>query len=984
MKLQLMGLPKFISKDTTQPIRLTTPSLLLIYLAFRSDWVSRSELAFLFKPDDSEAAALKHLRLLLYRAKQLEWSSQLDIEEKRVRFLIPTDVQAFKQALSQQSWREASNLYTNPLLGTFNSDLSTFNAWLELERFDLEAELSEALRAYALALEEEGQFESAAAVLADLLKLDAFDEEAVQAYLKNLYLAGLKAKAIQAYKDFCALLFKDYEAEPVEATQVLFEQIRTGQLTAEPKAIAVKTLQSANLPEQITRFVGRKKELKDLQEQLRQPACRLLSLIGLGGTGKTRLSLELARLVESNYREGVFFVALAALNSRAALEAGLAQVLGLTLNPKQEAFEQILAFLSNKNMLIIFDNFEHLLTEAKLVSDLLTHTEALQVIVTSRERLNLNEEWLYDLEGLSYPKQLKASHDLLTYDAVTLFINSSKRVNPKLELNAEDLLVVAGITQHVQGLPLALELAASWAKAMPVSSIYEELKKDARLLRSEHEGLAERHRNLNSILEKTWLGLSVKKQESLAKFSVFEGGATLEAAEEVTGTHFSLLLSLVNESLLQRVPPDRFDMHAVLKQFVRNHVTEPNQLEASYKQYFADYLYAHTNRSDAEKLIKRNQLQQDLDNLRKAWQLMLSPLDSVSLLKAVDSMYDLYFNKSYFYEGQVLFQNALEILDKQPEKPAALLGKLLQCSGTFHMHLGQVELAKEHYTRALAYLASVNDLEEQAYVYKNLGLVAKQQADLVKAVEAFKHSLQLFRQLKDDTGIAHALNALGITLKNQENYAEAQRCLNESLELFEKLELEDDVAIVNHNLGSIALMQADYALARKHYLSSLAVFERYEYRHGVAASNTNLGNLELKLGNFSQAILYLNKSIELKKEVGDLVSLPEPLRQLGLSYRGLKDYELAIDHLLEAIDIAIGPQPESFIVQLLFDLADTLLEAGFTQEALTLLDSCEARSNDSFIKHYISPLKEKLSPTKPSKALKTPLDSYLERIQASY
>ncbi|MCA9837546.1 MAG: tetratricopeptide repeat protein [Trueperaceae bacterium] len=992
VQLQLLGLPNLCEEGKTQPLRLNNPSLVLIYLAVKADWVSRSELAFLFRPDDDEASALKHLRLLLHRAKQLDWAHALELEQRRVRFRIPSDIAAFKLACSEQNWPLASRLYTAAFLGDFSpADLATYAAWLDLERADLAMQAQEALGFYARDLEAQGNVSGAAQVYADLLKFDPLNEDVLQAYLKVLYASGSRDRALRVFDDFSALLLKEFDAQPLEESLALVRLIREnkGLDSTLSKGQALSSSPPINnLPKQSTRFVGRKAELADLSAQLAHEDCRLLTLIGMGGSGKSRLALALASLLQHSFSHGVCFVPLAPLSSSDAVISALAQALGLTLAPRTEPLEQILAFLKDKKLLLVLDNFEHVLDAAPALTKLLQATEHLKMIVTSRESLKLIGEWLFDVEGLSYPDS-EVSDGLESYDAVELFMSSAKRVAPRLEFSAADLARIAQISQRLTGLPLALELAASWARIMPIERIAKELSEGFELLESSQTDLPERHRNIKAMFEKTWAGLSEKKRETLAKFVIFQGGASLEAAEEVTGTHFSVLLSLVNESLLKRIPPNRFDIHELLKQFAAQHLDERqlNELRQLYVAYFSGFLHTYQARSDKEKLPGRNQLLKDIDNLRKNWNLILETVNTKALLLSTDAMYDLYFNKSFFYEGKTIFQEALAILEQLQPVNHELMGKILHSLGVFNMHQGNVHMSSQAFKKALISLKKANNIEEQAYVYKNLGLIAKQQGQLAQAVQELKNSLKLFRQLKDETGVAHALNSLGIILKNMEDFDQAQAYLLESLDTFEKLELEDDAAIANHNLGSIALMQGDYKGAKQHYLSSLRVFEKFDFRHGIAASNTNLGNIELKLGNYKDAIGFLAISIRLKKEIGDLVSLPEPLRQLGLSYRGMKNYHAAISNLLEAISLATGPQPQSLIIELLVDLADTLIEAGHASEAQEILALCLPYSSTEFIQSYIEPLQVKLKSSLVeviSPELQTLLEQNLSHIQSTY
>ena len=493
------------------------PSSLLFYLAVKGDWVSRSELAFLYKPDETETEALTYLRLQLHRAQQFSWASTLEIEKNQVRWCIDSDVAAFNEAIKVQDWQEATNLYKNSFFAKHSfRDLPTYSAWIDLERDSLEQAYRLALSKQLERFEQQSHFEQAADLSAKLLALDELDETALQIHLRHLALAGQKDAALKRFASFSKLLSEDLDSEPLQETLELIEQVK------QDHRIDLKTAKEIkhNLPSQSTRFIGRKAELAELSKQLSQPECRLLSLIGLGGAGKSRLSLELARAQIYHFPDGVFFVALASLETEDEIVSSLAQMLGLQLHLKDAPLAQLLSYLKGKHILLVFDNFEHLLGHVSILNELLKVSDKLKLIVTSRESLKLNSEWLFDVSGLNYATDFAVTAlnaetiaKLEASEAVGLFVSAAKRVSPQLEPSPDDLLSIAQIAKQVEGLPLALELAASWVRIMPISRIAKELGQGYDLLKTDLSDIPERHRSLNQILDKTWATLSKKKDK---------------------------------------------------------------------------------------------------------------------------------------------------------------------------------------------------------------------------------------------------------------------------------------------------------------------------------------------------------------------------------------------------------------------------------------------------------------------------------------
>jgi len=394
------------------------------------------------------------------------------------------------------------------------ADLPTYGAWLEIERAELEGYYLKALQTYAHTLEMQANYEEASGLYAKQLAIDGLAEEVVQAYMRCSYQMGSRDKALKAFEVFTKLVLEEFDAEPLEATQALAKTIQNGDSiasfidedTKQETKLSLKTI--VKLPKQATRFVGRVSELKQLAKTLEDQDCRVLTLIGLGGSGKTRLSVALAQQQQNNFKDGVYFIALSKVSSATAIITLLAQELAIKLSPRQDVKAQVLKFIEDKAMLLVMDNFEHLLQSSEdsasataLITELLELTPHLKLIITSRERLGLSSEWLVDIEGLNYPKDLGAEN-IAEYEAVKLFTNSALRVAPRLEFSEQDLKDIARICAKVEGLPLAIELAASWARLMPISRIKSEFDKGYDLLDSDLLDLPEKHRNIKHIQER--------------------------------------------------------------------------------------------------------------------------------------------------------------------------------------------------------------------------------------------------------------------------------------------------------------------------------------------------------------------------------------------------------------------------------------------------------------------------------------------------
>ncbi len=930
--LQLFHIARAKQSDN-ETLSLNNPSLLAIYLAFKSDWVSRTELAFLFRPDEDEASALKQIRLLLYRAKKLTWTSKLEIETKRVRLSIVTDVQLFKEAIEKQDWLNALELYQGALLDNFSSaELITYNAWLELERSDLESAYLDALLAQSKLFGQDAKHSEAAHLLSLYLSIDALAEEVFQAYLKHLYLSGQRDKALKTFDKFKETLIAEFDAEPLASTQTLVKRIYD-QETLELPQVEAKALNT--LPNQSTRFIGRKEDLNILNEQLKQTDCRLLSIIGLGGTGKTRLTLELARQQQGQLKDGILFIALAALTSRDALVNACAEALQLNLKPNEDSEKQVLAYLKDKAFLFVFDNFEHLLEEASFLEAMLRQSTQLKLIVSSRERLNVAGEWLFDLEGFRFSKELELEA-IKEQDATLLFINSAKRVVPTLSFSDDDYRHIHSISERVAGLPLALELAASWARLMSIERIALELSQSYDLLSSDLNDLPERHRNLNSILEKTWLDLSEKKRQTLASFSVFQGGCSLDAAEAITNANFSLLLSLVNQSLLLRNQEGRFEMHALIQQHAKKNLQQsPEALADSLNKHAAYYqnelIKTQLSMSNIS-AEKQQRIKQDLANYQSSWQTLNKNHKLQDLGELNQSLFAFFNLSGRFSEGLELFSSVQSKFDTLAADDAVTLGFIKLSESRFLRQLGQI---KE--TQIL-----LQDVLSTAQQHKHTGLLANTSSylgdcafelgDYPATQKYFRQAETAYKAINDWRGLARVHNMLGNLAKNQAKYELALTHFNKTLEAANELNDTMTKAIALNNMANISEAQADYEAALKSYLACLAIFEEMQFLKGIAVTKTNAGLVNFKLGKLELAKTLLKESLVIKEQQKDIKSIVLSQVNLADVYLAEENLNKAESYLLLAFESAL----DKSLTPTLLDCSPTLLKLCHAQHEYPL------------------------------------------------
>ncbi|GIW26768.1 MAG: transcriptional activator [Meiothermus sp.] len=741
VRLRLLGTPRLEADGVGSELPLDRPAALGYYLAQRGDWVRRSELAYLYSPEADEAAAFANLRKLVYRLRQQGWAGVLEAEATRLRLCIPTDVQAFRAALERRDWAGALELYGGPFLqGLAFPDLSGYEAWLELERQDLARAWRSALMEQVRLLETQADWLGAERWLSKLLAADPLDEEAVQAQIRVLRAAGRLAQAQEVFERFRRSLKLELGVEPLESTRALADGLDSqNPAAAHPRH---------NLPAASTRFIGRSRELRALNRQLANPDCRLLTVVGLGGMGKTRLALELASQQTQRFDDGVWLVALAGVASPEQLVSSIASALGFTFAGSTDPKTQLLNYLRGKTLLLLLDNFEHLLEGAPLLEELLTQAPGLKLLVTSRAALELPGEWLFDLEGLGYPPP-QTEEDLDGFDAVRLFIARAERLSSSFVITPATLEAIAELTRRVQGMPLAIELLSTWVRGLGVGEILAQLGHSFGLLQTSQRDLPERHRSLRAILEYTWQLLTEAEQAVLAKLSVFRGGFTLEAAQSVAGAHLGLLLRFINQALLRRGEDGRYDLHELVRQFAAERLDELGKAEETlegYLDYFQGFAQEALRNLNGEHQIRwLSKLKTEHTNLINALDegFVKLPDKAVALLAYLGPYWHLF---GLYAEGERRLRSSLDKLSVlQVRLQAIILIEYLRIL----FGIGRYKETQGLRSRILGLCRSAGDLRLEAELYNQLGWAATSQRQFEQARVCFDKALSIAEQLSD-------------------------------------------------------------------------------------------------------------------------------------------------------------------------------------------------------------------------------------------
>jgi DNA-binding SARP family transcriptional activator len=942
---RLLGVPQFRLENTWYDLPSTKASALLFYLAYQGEWVSRDELLYLFYPDSAEKPARDNLRQLLTSLRRLPYSQGLDIEETRLRWPTETDVVSFNKAIHEEKWSKALELYKGELLHGFQPhDLSEFDNWLTLERQALHTAWRKASLTFAGELAATERFSLAAEVLASVYKTDSLDEEVIRAYLESLYSSGQKTQALETFEGFRGTLHHELGSEPEASTLELITLMRQDKPLSVMGSIAVKTHAKEakprhNLPTQPTEFVGRELEKIKLASLLAEKACRLLTIVAPGGMGKTRLAIEVAATQLEGF-EQVCFVSFAAVASPDLMVYTLADALELTLFGSKPPKEQVLDYLKNKKMLLVLDNLEHLLSGIDLISDILATASEIKILATSRERLGLQSEHLFDLYGLTVPNA--NSFDAHNFDALQLFSERAKHNQLDFVLES-NLQAVTRICQLVGGMPLAIELAASWSRLLNPSEIVGELEQSLDLLSTSTRDLPERHHSMRSVFEVSWQRHSEDEQEALRKLSVFQGGFAREAAREVTELDLPLLLSLVNKSFLWRDPSGRFSQHPLILQYLQQKATdypeERKQVEEKHGLYYFELVKERawdlwTPKGKEARIV----LDDELPNIHAAWDWTLREkrLDEI---KRYARDLGLSFEHHNDYEGMEMFKQAVAALDETNPEHHAALGYALT-------HQARREYFLDHDAKAITErgLALLEPLEEYPGIvtgYITLGDFILARGDIAKAKEIYTEVLSLARTYGSPSEIGWVLNRFAIIAIELGSFSEVSALMNPTLKELRELGDLLGLSFCLTIFGSYLVDNDKLEEGEKLLLESLDVAQKTAIVH--VPTLTDIAKLAYKRGDFQRAETFAQEAYETASKVGD-----EDFKAKSLAVLGR--VKLAQGHLGEAQHLLLKSLRLGWVANLPFDVTHTLvfiaelnIAKGSVKQGVTLL---------SFLSHY--------------------------------
>ena len=958
---------------------------LLAYLAVEGDRPHRRDkVGALLWPDAEESRMRQNLRRALYNLRQtleapttvpllLVTPQDMQLNPQSDHWL---DVAKFRALLAQaqghshlaaaasvtchQHLAEAVALYRGDFLAGFSLPASEpFEEWRLFTQEALHVAMLDALTTLVIFHQSRQEQAQAIAYLQRQIELEPWREEAHRALMQLYAARGERSAALAQYALCVRLLNDELGAPPSSETDQLYEQIVQGAIGKSQPAVAITVSVPAAsltptvaLPAPITPFIGRQRELTLLAQQLAETTCRLITIAGLGGVGKTQLALTAAHALTSTaatttanaaaFADGLYFVPLADLAAPAtndtaqeALETQIATAivngLALDLQPNTPIVDQLCAYLRDKTCLLILDNYEHLLGGADLVSQLLTAAPRLKIIATSRQPLQQPEEWLLPMEGLSVPTSSRDS-DLTRYESVALFVQWARRKESYFMLDADNQGAVVEICQLVDGLPLGIVLAAACYPELTCAEISGEIRRNLIILTAEAfpqspnplTDLTARHRNIQAVFEASWQLLTPAEQRVLGRAAVFQSGFTRQAGLQITGATLGELSGLVARVLLRRNSAGRYIMHELLRQFVTVKLAENTAISANRPQERHSHYYLDWATHQAPALMSVDLLQAltalrtELANLRAAWLWATQHQQHELLADSVEVLTDFYEASGLLSEAEQLFGATVRHLQEQTTNPAQVV-----CEAKVTLALLRILWGQGKLTAAEGWLGRTAELVQttgdSALAFSRLhALFHLRHAQ--GAYDAAETAVAEALAVADQSGDPHlqllAKLDQGRLALARHRYAEAQAAIEQAQRMggqsIDPL-LQDSILLF---LGRAAYYQGQMAQAKAYDEQGLQLARTLGLRLRIADHLLHLGTVYDALGDYGAAQGAYQEALAIYRDRGARQHEISVLGNLGISIAYLGDYAGAIRYTQQALELqmALGKVNQSAIV----------------------------------------------------------------------
>lgn len=876
----------------------------------------------------------------------------------------------------------AVDLYRDDFLaGLHLRDCAGFDDWRFLEEETLRRQCADALGVLVSAYQNQGNQAQAITCARRWLTLDPLREEGHRQLIQLYFQAGDYAAALRQYDKCTALLAEQLGLEPHEETLALYKHIlrekvqgvrptAVGATNLDPKdqAPATSAFLPHNLPTPLTSFVGRSVELAELLAYFNTSSSRLLTILGPGGVGKTRLAIQAGQQLlaapTDQIQHGIYFVPLVAIHSADALVAAIAASLNYSFYGREEPGQQLQRYLKHKRLLLIMDNFEHLIDQAELLLEILQKAPHVRFLVTSRACLNFQAESLLELQGLSYPVTITTQPAYASprppadenSEAVQLFVHRARQIRLSFSPTTTDMAAIGQACHLLEGNPLAIELAATLTRSFSCADIVTKITTSLDALTTSMRDITDRHINLRTVFMHSWQMLTPAEQGVFAQLAIFPGSFDQPAAAEIAGATPAMLTRLVDHSLLAEKPGPRYEWHEILRQYALEKLQAGaaawQTAQANHGRYFAHFL------QEREALLRGGhqkstlvEVNQEIDNIRTAWNWALAEGQTEMLRQSLTGLTAFYDAYGLLYEGNDVFTQALVQHRQRATTPAQeeLLALLLNCSGRFMTRLGQYDEASGRLQECLELCRRRSLLSEMALCLNYLGQVAFSQGKHEQAWHYLQESLALSQEIGNLASEATALSNLGNLACEEGKYEEANQFLQRSLVIQQKIDRQRGVGICLNNLGNVALAQGSLKEARRFFGKSLEIKREIGLPHDIAVTLMNSGLVALQLGHTEEARQCFQESLLTFTEIGQTLGTLYALLNLGNVAGAQQNITEAQNFYENALGMGREAGIKRGIVLALTYLGEVAYILGAYQEARQRYDEALALAHEAHI-----------------------------------
>lgn len=973
---------------------------LLIYLAQTGQAHQRDFLAELLWESSSTKQSLTNLRTALSRLRKQVDDSLLvtrttvaltpeNQQQVDSVILIKTlkSIEQLDSAETAAALQKNLDTYQGDFLADFHlADAQQFTEWVVATREHIRRQVIMAyhkLKEYALSTND---VEFGTAVARRWLEVDALDETAHTLLIQLLLEAGKVQEALAHYDHCVALLQTELGVEPPTKMTALIQEARPKRVNVTRPVTAVRH----NLPPAHDQFFGRQAVQEEIHIRLDQPWCRLVTITGQGGVGKTRLATTIARSRLKQYRDGVWLVELANIDPddddlAEAIAVEIATVLDLRLTGSGTPVKQLLNHLQHQQMMIVLDNIEHLLAGKQIVLDIVQRCENVQLLITTREALRLRAEWTIALTGLAYPT---SDTDEMHTDAVELFVArraQQRRGTP----SADDLAAIGTICRLVEGMPLAIELAAALTRHDTPQTIAARLHDGFDALTAALHDVPQRHEGLHIVFEMSWRTLTPTLQQQLARLSIFRGGFTETAVQQIAEADTQHLITLIEKSLLiYDATVERYRLHPVIQVYAAEKREPTDPAPQKHAHYYLALLTQHTEP------LQKNRPQEsisllapDIDNIRLAWQTELAQRNAGLLFDALTSLSIYYQLRGLAREGEAvmhktlrtatawgaesiplatragleqarflnrlghyrpairILKTALKLAEQGGDRWAEGMGHVWWGESLWRM--GEYESAENKLNHALNIAHNINSVELIGWCHHQLGIINDIQSRYDAALDHLEQACEAWQSLENVQALCGSLNSIGIVNYHKGDLPAAQQALEEALTVSSQLhDLHRQAHLIN-NLSLIATEKGDYAGAGYYLTLGLNLASESGNRQMEGAIHNNLGRNYQLQGELDSAITSLEQGLKISESIGDRAMMVEAMLNLAMTKRKVGDLQGAESSYKQALEITRKNNLRRLECETLIDISELVAKIDeekakqYSREATSIAKSLQ-------------------------------------------